>query len=146
MDITALTLFGRARYQVLACLYGLRQDEGLHLREIARRTGLSPTAVQYELRLLTEVGLVAQDDRGSRQLYRAELTHSIAKELRAILRKTSASAGAGKVAGRADAAHWAAKRAQQEQDYASPSLTQKSPFLANRKATRAFNVDFSPAR
>src|SRR3990170_3465050 len=64
MDLTALTLFGRARYKVLAGLFGLGAAESIHLRELARRTGLSPTATQYELRLLLQTGLVLQAGAG----------------------------------------------------------------------------------
>ena len=141
MDIVALTLFGRARYQVIACLFALRRGEGLHLREIARRTGLSPTAVQYELRLLGSAGLVDQDDGSGRLLYRINAGHAVVGELRALITKTSSTAGVNRRA--ADAAHWARKRAQQAQDYAATRVSHKSPFLANRKRTQAFNVDFS---
>ena len=142
MDIAGLTLFGRARYQVLACLFSLRQSEGIHLREIARRTGLSPTAVQYELRLLNQAGLVVLDDATGRLLYRIDLTHAVAKELRAIIRKTSAAAVGPKSAA-GDVEHWAGKRVQQAHDYAAAELAQKSPFLADRKRTQTFKVDFS---
>ena len=142
MDITALTLFGRARYQVLACLFALRKGEGLHLREIARRSGLSPTAVQYELRLLTAAGVVELDNASGRMLYRVNFDHAAANELGALIRKTDATAdGAEPRTG--DATHWARKRAQQAQDYAEPRLVRRSPFAARGKRKRSFEVDFS---
>jgi DNA-binding transcriptional ArsR family regulator len=143
MDIAALTLFGRARYQVLATLFSLRDGEGLHLREIARRTDLSPTAVQYELRLLNDAGLVLRDESSGRSLYRIDMTHAIAKDLRTIVRKTSAAA-TGPPPAAADLVHWAGKRRQQGKDYAASQHGQKSIFLADPAFARSFQVDLTP--
>jgi predicted transcriptional regulator len=145
MDMTGLTLFGRARYQVLACLFALAPNEDVHLREIARRAGLSPTAVQYELRLLHQIGLVQFDGASRRPRYRIDFSHPVAREVRAIIRKTNASS-AGKKLSVADAVYWAGKRVQQAQDYSSPAIEQKSPFLAERKKAGALKVDYSTMR
>ena len=139
MDLTALTLLGRARYQVLACLFALKRDEAIHLREIARRTDLSPTATQYELRLLVQTGLVDQMSSSNRTLYRVNNDHAIARELRAIVRKTNASKETDLTA---DDAHWARKRVQQRADYSSSRLVDKSVFLARPELISSFKADF----
>ena len=130
MDTTALTLFGRARYKVLACLWGMRDTDAVHLRELARRIGISPTATQYELRLLVATGLVLQDDSSGRTLYRANKKHLIAKELEGMIRKMDATR---EVAAIADDSFWARKRIAQKADYASKNLKRKSIFLSNRE-------------
>lgn len=129
MDLTAQTLFGRARYLVLAGLFGLASTESIHLRELARRTGLSPTATQYELRLLLQAGLVRQEGSGGRPVYRANRKHPVAGELEAMIRKMDGARVAGLIE---DDAHWARKRRSQRSDYASTKLARKSPFLSGR--------------
>jgi len=129
MDITALTLFGGARYKVLAGLFGLGAAESIHLRELARRTGLSPTATQYELRLLLQTGLVLQAGSGGRPVYRANRSHPVAGELQRMIRKMDGARQSGVIE---DDAHWARKRRAQRADYASTRLRRKSPFLSGR--------------
>lgn len=143
MDLTALTLFGRARYQVLGCLYRLESGEAIHLREVARRAGLSATATQYELRRLVQAGLVDQAPAGGRTLYRANAAHPIAAELRSIIDKTNANRSPPLLE---DDGHWARKRAQQQADYRSRSLRRKSPFLARRDLAAEFEADFAGGR
>ena len=138
MDTIALTLFGRARYKVLACLWGMRDTDAIHLRELARRIGISPTATQYELRLLVATGLVLQDDSSGRSLYRANKKHLIAKELEGMIRKMDATR---EVAAIADDSFWARKRTAQKADYASKSLGRKSAFLSNRKFASALSAN-----
>jgi len=143
MDLTALTLFGRARYHVLARLFGLRQGEAIHLREVARRAGVSATAAQYELRLLVQAGLAIQERSSGRTLYRVNAEHPIAGELRSIIEKTH---GGGAEAAIEDDSIWSRKRAQQRAHYRSRSLASKSLFLADRKLVSAFVVDFGVER
>jgi DNA-binding transcriptional ArsR family regulator len=143
MDLTAFTLFGRARYQVLACLFALREGEAIHLREVARRAGVSATAAQYELRLLVQAGLALQARSSGRTLYRANAEHPIAGEVRSILEKTHAS---GEASGIEDDRLWSRKRAQQRADYGSRALTRKSPFLADRRLASSLEVDFGGER
>lgn len=138
MDITALLLFGRARYGVLKCLFGLQEGPGLHLREIARRAGVSATAAQYELRLLLQAGLVVQQELGGRVLYRVDTRHAVASELRSIISKTDATREAEQIQ---DDAYWTGKRVQQRADYKARHLKRKSPFLANRGLARALAAD-----
>ncbi len=139
--MTALTLFGRARYRVLATLFALDEADGLHLREIARRAELTPTAVQYELRLLNDIGLVIRDDASGRVLYRIDAAHPVATDLRRIVRKTSSQA---MVSTQRDNAHWSSKRAQQRGDYSSHGLGDKSAFLANPAWVRSMTIELPP--
>ena len=55
----SVVLFGQTRRAILSLLF-TRPDESFYLREIVRRTGVSPGAVQRELRLLTECGILAR--------------------------------------------------------------------------------------
>lgn len=138
MDTTALTLFGRARYKVLACLWGMRDADAVHLRELARRIGISPTATQYELRVLVGTGLVLQDGSSGRSLYRANRKHLIAKELEGMIQKMDATREAASIA---DDSFWARKRTAQKADYASKNLGRKSAFLVDRKFAAALSAD-----
>ena len=138
MDLTALTLFGRARYHVLAVLFGLADADTIHLRELARRAGLSPTAAQYELQALLPTGLVMQEGTGARPVYRANRGHPVAGELLGIIRKLDAERRTPAVR---DDARWAAKRRSQRADYASPSFGRKSPFLADRRLAPSLSAD-----
>ncbi len=138
MDITALALFGRARYKVLAGLFALEETESIHLRELARRTGLSPTATQYELRLLLRTGLVLQEGSSGRPVYRANRKHPVAGELQGMIRKMD---GARESAVIEDDAHWARKRRAQRADYASRKLKRKSPFLSDRALASSLSAN-----
>ena len=139
MDTTALTLFGRARFKVLAHLFGMPGTDAVHLRELARRIGISPTATQYELRLLVTTGLVLQDDSSGRTLYRSNKKHPIANELQGMMRKMDAAREAEAIV---DDSFWTRKRTAQKADYASGSLARKSTFLSdNREFTRRLSVN-----
>ena len=137
MDLTALTLFGRARFRVLTELFALADQETIHLRELARRAGVSPTAAQYELRALLPTGLVLQEGAVARPVYRANRAHPAAGELAAMIGKLNAP---GDEAIRDDAL-WAGKRRSQRADYASRSLARKSPFLANRRLVSSLSAN-----
>ena len=130
MDTTALTLFGRARFKVLAHLFGMPGTDAIHLRELARRIGISPTATQYELRLLVTTGLVLQDDSSGRPLYRGNRKHPIANELRGMIRKMDATRETEAIT---DDSFWTRKRTAQKADYASQDLGRKSTFLAKSR-------------
>lgn len=132
MDATALCLFGRARFRVLQTLLALRGDEAVGIRELARRSGISPTAAQYELRLLGDVDLIEAIQRGARASYQMNLKHAIARELRGLVRRLSESQTTIE-----DDASWASKRVEQRKAYASSNVGLKSAFLANPKFVRA---------
>jgi hypothetical protein len=138
MDTTALALFGRARYKVLAGLFGLGETEAIHLRELARRTALSPTATQYELRLLLTTGLVLQEGSAGRPVYRVNRKHPVAGELQGMIRKMDGAMESGVIE---DDAHWARKRRAQRADYASRKLKRKSPFLSDRALASSLSAN-----
>lgn len=81
-------LFGAYRRQVLGLLL-LRPDESLHVREIARLTGVPAGSLHRELRALTEAGLLLRESVGNLVRYRANRASPIFAELTEILRKTS---------------------------------------------------------
>jgi len=82
----------RVKAEILRLLFGLRQPE-LHLRELARQSGLSLGTVQQELRRLTRVGVVSARKDGNRVYYRANALHPVHGELRSLVLKTNGLAG-----------------------------------------------------
>ncbi|TAN55642.1 MAG: MarR family transcriptional regulator [Betaproteobacteria bacterium] len=88
MERTAATLFGKTRRAVLAQLF-LDPQREFRLRELARLTGISSGAVQYELRRLAAAALVRRTERNDLVTYRAGVDSPIFAELRAIVEKTS---------------------------------------------------------
>ena len=82
----------RVKAEILRLLFGLRQPE-LHLRELARQSGLSLGTVQQELRRLTRVGIVSARKDGNRVYYRANAQHPVHAELRSLVLKTNGLAG-----------------------------------------------------
>jgi predicted nucleotidyltransferase len=73
---------------VLALLL-LRPDESLHVREIARLTGVPAGSLHRELRTLTEAGILLREPSGNQVHYRANRTCPLFPELAAIFRKTA---------------------------------------------------------
>lgn len=88
MERAAATLFGKTRRAVLAQLF-LDPQREFRLRELARLTGISSGAVQYELRQLTAAAIVRRTERNDLVSYRANGDSPIFAELRAIVEKTS---------------------------------------------------------
>lgn len=82
------TLFSHYRCQILALLL-LRPDEHLHVREIARITGLPAGSLHRELKLLTNAGLLIRQAIGNQVHYQANRNCPIFDELARIFRKTS---------------------------------------------------------
>jgi predicted nucleotidyltransferase len=94
MPTTSLTeaLFPRSRSAVLSALTAAG-DEGLHLREVARRTELNSKTVMRELHALRDAGILASRDVGRQVVYRLNPDCPIVDELRSIIRKTVGLAG-----------------------------------------------------
>jgi len=69
-DPTTL-LFGSYRRQILELLLG-QPDLSLHVREIARRTGIPPGSLHRELRALAEVGILERMPVDGQVRYRAD--------------------------------------------------------------------------
>ncbi len=89
----ATQLFGASRTAILSTLL-LRPEVALHVRELARVTGISPGTLHRELRALAELGLLARRETGRQVFYSANRDAAIFKDLANLLRKT---AGVGDV-------------------------------------------------
>ncbi|MHB9027374.1 MAG: nucleotidyltransferase domain-containing protein [Candidatus Latescibacterota bacterium] len=84
----ANTLFGETRLAVLTLLYG-RPDRLLYLRQIVRMTGAGQGAVQRELKLLSDAGIIERSRTGNHVFFRANSRCPIFDELRGIIIKTA---------------------------------------------------------
>ena len=123
MDASLYLLFGRARASALKVLHeAVEHAVPLHLREIARRSGVSATAGQYELRLLRQLGIVQDIGTDSRPLYVLDRRHNLFSDLHSMFSRPDESAVS------ADDAHFARKRVQQRRDRSKRSQ-QNSAFL-----------------
>jgi len=81
-------MFSAYRRQVLGLLL-LRPGEALHVREIARLTGIPVGSLHRELRSLAEAGLLLREPVGNQVRYRANQNCPIYPELAEIFRKTA---------------------------------------------------------
>jgi predicted nucleotidyltransferase len=81
-------IFGQTRGRLLSLLYGM-PDESFYVRQIARQIETSPGSVQRELGLLTDSELIERSILGSQVFYRANRSHPVFPELRALLAKTT---------------------------------------------------------
>lgn len=123
MDATLYLLLGRARASVLKALHEAVEEEApLHLREIARRASVSPSAVQYELRMLGQLDMVKDVGTHGRPLYVLNRDHNLFANLHAMFTRRENSASSN------DDAHLARKRVQQRRDYRAKSRD-NSTFL-----------------
>jgi predicted nucleotidyltransferase len=81
-------LFGKTRRQLLAWLYG-HPDERFYLRQLARQIGAAQGAMQRELKLLSQVGLVTRTAEGRQVYFQANRDSPIFRELQQLLVKTA---------------------------------------------------------
>lgn len=81
-------LFGAYRHRVLSLLY-LRPGDRLHVRMIARLTGIPAGSLHRELRQLAQAGLLVAERRGNQVLYSANPASPVFHELTSMLDKTS---------------------------------------------------------
>ena len=81
-------LFGTYRHRVLSLLY-LRPGDRLHVRMIARLTGIPAGSLHRELRQLAQAGLLVAERRGNQVLYSADQASPVFHELTSVLDKTS---------------------------------------------------------
>ena len=81
-------LLGQSRSAVLGSLF-LRPEAALHVRELARLTGVSPGSLHRELRALAEMGLLIRQETGRQVYYRANQQCPVYPELTGLLRKTA---------------------------------------------------------
>ena len=80
-------LFNKTRRGLLALLYG-RTDEAFYVNQIMQLLGSGSGAVQRELRLMTESGIVLRTRTGNMVYYQANNKCPIFNELKNIVRKT----------------------------------------------------------
>jgi uncharacterized protein len=82
------TLFPKVRAELLRVLFA---DPGreVHLRELARQSGLSIKTIQDEVQKLLRAGLLTSRRDGNRLLLRAETAHPLFPDLQQIVLKTA---------------------------------------------------------
>ena len=81
-------LFGDYRHRVLSLLY-LRPGDRLHVRMIARLTGVPAGSLHRELRQLADAGLLVAERSGNQVLYSANAASPVFHELTSMLDKTA---------------------------------------------------------
>jgi predicted nucleotidyltransferase len=87
-ETLANLLFGAYRHRVLTLLF-LRPGDRLHVRRIARLTGVPAGSLHRELRQLAEAGLVVAERSGNQLLYSANERSPVFPELASMLDKTA---------------------------------------------------------
>jgi uncharacterized protein len=81
-------LFGKGRGAILGLLYE-HPDTSFYYRQLARElNGLSVGTIQRELDLLSQLGLIERSTVGKQVFYRANRSHPVFPELRALVAKT----------------------------------------------------------
>ena len=88
MDSLSRLLSSRVKAEVFRLLFAPGAGE-LHVREIARRAGLSEATVRQELKVLKDLGLVVARPSGNRTYYRADPEHPLHPDIRGLVLKTS---------------------------------------------------------
>lgn len=88
MDNLAKLLSSRVKAEIFRLLFGLDVRE-VHVRELARRSGLNVATVRQELRRLSGLGLVQARRNGNRIYYRADDGHPLYPEIHNLVLKTS---------------------------------------------------------
>lgn len=63
-------------------------EDGLHLREIARRAGVSAPEAKHELGILSEIGLLLKEEKGNMVLFRLNKELPFFAEIRGLYLKT----------------------------------------------------------
>ncbi len=81
------SLFSRTRKSVL-CELVRAADSGIHIRELARRTGLDASGVQRELKNLASAGIVAERISGNQKYYAMNADCPVYSDLKMLILKT----------------------------------------------------------
>lgn len=81
-------LFPRARAELIRLLF-TDSDESLHLRDLARKSGLAIGTIQTEVSNLREAGLLMERRDGNRLYFKANSEHPLFPDLQSIAIKTS---------------------------------------------------------
>jgi hypothetical protein len=112
-------LFTKTQRVLLPILFE-RPDRALHLRELVRRCGTGPGAVQRELARLAGAGVVRRSVQGSQVCFSANRKCQVYSELRAVVRETrGALAGSGRGASAAQTAATGRPKAMLDSDLAA---------------------------
>jgi len=80
-------LFGKSKQAILGLFFGNPGTE-YHLREVARRAGMSIGAVNRDLTSLVQAGILSSEKRGNQLFFRADRDCTIFDELHGIAIKT----------------------------------------------------------
>ncbi|UGQ46669.1 winged helix-turn-helix domain-containing protein [Massilia endophytica] len=83
----AQALFTPAQQKLLGLLF-VRVNEGFHLNEIMRLTGLGSASAQRELKRLHEAGLIVSERIGNVRQFRPNKESPVYEELRSLVKKT----------------------------------------------------------
>lgn len=86
-DKLSTFLFSKTRRGLLALLYG-RTDEKFYINQLMQATGSGSGAVQRDLKLMTEAGVLTRTQTGNLVNYQANPNCPIFNELKSIVRKT----------------------------------------------------------
>lgn len=89
MGILAEILSSKVRAEIFRNLFGVAPDTALYMREIERRTGFAIGTVQTELKKLQRLDIISCVRDGNRVYYRANTTHPLYPDIRALVLKTS---------------------------------------------------------
>ena len=81
-------LFPKARAELLRLLF-VDPERSLHLRDLARLSGLAVGTIQREVGNLRAAGLIVERRDGNRLYFRANTQHPIYPDLRGIALKTT---------------------------------------------------------
>jgi predicted nucleotidyltransferase len=87
VDPLSKVLLGKIRGAILALLYS-SPDGPLHVRRIARLTGLGLGPTQRELQVLARVGVIKRQEVGQHVFYSPDPACPVHEELRALVQKT----------------------------------------------------------
>ncbi len=82
-------LLGSKSRARLLVVFATNPREEYYARQLLERTGLSETAVRYELPRLTRLGLLTSRKQGQEKLYRANDRHPLFPELKQMVYKTA---------------------------------------------------------
>ena len=83
-----LTLFPKARAELLRILFA-EEGRTIHLRELARLSGLTVGTLQVEVQKLCEAELLLSSRDGNRRYLKANANHPVFNELHQLVLKTS---------------------------------------------------------
>ena len=88
MNTLSELLSSRVKAEIFRLLFGL-QDQELHVRALARQSGLNDATVRQELKRLIRFGLVELRRDGNRVYYRANQQHPLYLEIHNLVLKTT---------------------------------------------------------